>query len=190
MSNTVSYLMSMLKYMLLTFPVLFGGRLILGKRDKINWFREVSFWLFVTFLVGLASQTIIPDIAFDKGFYIADKGTGDINLVPFKGLNITYVEVFRFKYLDYFLINFVGNILIFIPIGFTMPLLWNTKATKVISIGFLISFYIEVCQLFLNRGTDVDDLILNTIGTIVGLIIYKLLNKNKYIHKFFNKFKR
>lgn len=188
MSNTVNYLISMLKYMLLTFPALFGGRLLLGKKEKINWYREIVFWLFVTFLVGLASQTIIPEIKFDKGFYINDTGTGNINLIPLKGLIITYVEVFHFNYLDYFLINFVGNIIIFIPVGFTLSLLWNLKAKKIILIGFLISLYIEICQLFLNRGTDVDDLILNTIGTIVGLVIYKLLNKNKYINKFFNKF--
>ena len=188
MSDTIRYLIKMLNYMLLTFPLLFGGRLLIGKRDNINWRRDVTFWLFITFLVGLASQTIVPEIAFDNGFYIADTGTGNINLIPLKGLIITYVEVFHFKYLDYFLINFVGNILIFMPIGFCLPLLWNVRAKKVIFMGFIISLYIEVTQLFLNRGTDVDDLILNTIGTILGLLIYRLLNIK--FKKTFDKFKR
>ena len=190
MSSTVLYLISMLKYMMLTFPALFLGRLLLGKVNGVNWLREIMFWLFITFLVGLASQTIVPEIGFDNGFYIVDTGTGNINLIPLKGLIITYVEIFHFRYIDYFLINFVGNILIFMPIGFCLPLLWDTKAKKVILIGFLISLYIEICQLFLNRGTDVDDLILNTIGTIFGLLLYKLLNKSKRINKFFNKFKK
>ncbi|MBO5450368.1 MAG: VanZ family protein [Lachnospiraceae bacterium] len=45
---------------------------------------------------------------------------------------------------------------------------------------------IETSQLFLNRQTDVDDLMLNTVGVILGLLLYKLLNrKNKYfIRKF------
>ena len=190
MTNTISYLFSMLKYMLLTFPALLGGRYLLGKREKINWYREIAFWLFITFLVGLASQTIIPEIGFNNGFYIVDSGTGNVNLIPFRGLIITYVEVFHFKYIDYFLINFVGNLLIFIPVGFTLTLLWNVKTKQVILIGFLISLYIEVSQLFLSRGTDIDDLILNTIGTIIGLIIYKLLNLNKHVNKFFNKFQK
>ncbi len=75
----------------------------------------------------------------------------------------------------------------FIPFGFIIPLLWNISNKKVIIIGFSISLFIEIMQLFLSRGTDIDDLILNTIGVLFGLIIFKLLN-NKY-YDFMNKFK-
>ena len=51
------------------------------------------------------------------------------------------------------------------------------KDKNIILIGFVISLFIEFCQLFISRGTDIDDLILNTLGTIVGLLIYKLLSK-------------
>lgn len=65
----------------------------------------------------------------------------------------------------------------FIPIGFFVALLWNLKDKNIILIGFVISLFIEFCQLLISRGTDIDDLILNTLGTIVGLLIYKLLSK-------------
>lgn len=65
----------------------------------------------------------------------------------------------------------------FMPFGFLIPLLWNVSDKKVIVIGFCSSLFIEFCQLFLARGTDVDDLILNTTGTILGLLLYKMLYK-------------
>ena len=65
----------------------------------------------------------------------------------------------------------------FMPFGFLIPLLWNVSNKKVIVIGFCSSLFIEFCQLFLTRGTDVDDLILNTIGTILGLLLYKMVYK-------------
>ena len=52
------------------------------------------------------------------------------------------------------------------------------KDKNVIFIGFLISLSIELTQLFLKRTTDIDDLILNTLGVIIGLLISKRI-KNK-----------
>ena len=75
------------------------------------------------------------------------------------------------------MINFLGNIIMFMPIGFCIPLLWNLSNKKIILIGFYISFSIEFCQLFLARGTDIDDLILNTLGTILGLLVFKGISK-------------
>ena len=73
----------------------------------------------------------------------------------------------------------------FIPIGLLVPIIWKLKDKTVILIGFLISLSIELSQLFLNRGTDIDDLIFNTFGTIIGLVIYKIISKKekKYVNK-------
>ena len=76
----------------------------------------------------------------------------------------------------------------FIPFGFIIPLLWNISNRRVIIIGFCISLFIEISQLFLSRGTDVDDLILNTLGVLFGLIIFKLLYRKYY--NYMNRFKR
>jgi len=67
----------------------------------------------------------------------------------------------------------------FIPIGFFLSLLWKLEDKKVVMIGFCSSLFIETSQLFLRRGTDVDDLILNTLGVYLGLVLYKLLKKIK-----------
>ena len=49
---------------------------------------------------------------------------------------------------------------------------------KVVMIGFFTSLSIEVTQLFGGRYTEIDDLIINTLGTLVGFIIYSYTTKN------------
>ncbi len=131
-------------------------------------------FIFFAFLVGLFSQALVSN------------GVNEINLIPLKIFYETYIEVFKNNNFAYFLISFLGNIIMFIPIGFFIPLLINISNKKVILIGFSISFLIEIIQLFLERGTDIDDLILNTFGVFIGLLIYKTLlkRKNKFILKF------
>ncbi len=75
--------------------------------------------------------------------------------------------------------NILGNILLFTPLGFFLPLLWNKfkKFSKVILAGVLVSLLIECSQLFLCRGTDIDDLILNTLGTMLGYLFFVIFRK-------------
>ena len=72
----------------------------------------------------------------------------------------------------------LANALIFVPIGFFTNLLWRRpRWWKGLAVGFCVSFTIEFLQLFVNRSTDVDDLILNTTGAFLGGLIALLLGK-------------
>jgi glycopeptide antibiotics resistance protein len=77
---------------------------------------------------------------------------------------------------DAFYINIVGNILLFIPVGLyaacllEKPSWW--KATLAVA---FFSAAIEMSQLLSFRVTDVDDVILNTLGGFLGYIIYLML---------------
>ncbi len=190
MNAIIRYLINMVPYMIITIPVYLIVRFIIlkTKKIKINWYHESALFIFALFISGLASQTIIPKIEFGMSgkIGIVKSGVHKTNLIPFKVLYETYYEVFINGYINYFLINFVGNITIFMPIGLFIPLLWNISNKKVILIGFLSSLFIELSQLFLIRGTDVDDLILNTLGTFLGLLVYRFLYKNfkDFITKF------
>lgn len=188
MTSILKYIINMFPYMLIAVPIVLCIRFfICSKRKlKINWYHEITLFIFSLFLVGLASQTIIPkfEIGMNGGLSISKNGMGEINLIPFKVLFDTYREVFENGYINYFIINFLGNIIIFIPLGFFIPLLWDITNKKVILIGFCSSLFIELCQLFLARGTDVDDLILNTLGVCVGLVLYRIL------YKWFGKMKK
>jgi len=189
MSLIIKYVLNMIPYMVISLPIYLVMRFIIFKikNQKINWYHEIGLLLFVLFIVGLASQTIIPKFEFGiNGFGMVKNGVHKTNLIPFKVLFETYTEVFVNDYLNYFLINFLGNIIMFMPIGFFLPLLWNLSNPKIIIIGFCSSLFIEICQLFLTRGTDIDDLILNTIGVGLGLLVYKILYKKlkKFIVRF------
>lgn len=181
MNVVIRYLLNMVPYMLIITPIYLIVRFIIlkTKNQKINWYHESALFIFVLFVAGLASQTIIPKFEFDMSgkLSIVKDGIHKTNLIPFRVLYETYIESFVNGYINYFIVNFIGNITIFMPIGFFIPLLWEISNRKVVLIGFCSSLFIEFCQLFLIRGTDVDDLILNTIGTIFGLLIYKLFNK-------------
>ena len=76
------------------------------------------------------------------------------------------------------LINFLGNLAIFIPIGLFPALLFNGVSWKRVAfIGLAMSCLIEVLQYFIMRNTAVDDIILNTAGTMCGYAIYLLIRK-------------
>lgn len=190
MSAIINYLINMLPYIIISAPIFVIVRFITYKKTKkLNWYREIAMLIFVMFLIGLGSQTIIPKLEFgiNGELSIVNFGIGGINLIPFKVILDTYREVFINGNINYFIINFLGNIIMFMPIGFLLSLLWKMKSQKIILTGFLISFFIEFCQLFIARETDIDDLMLNTFGTILGLIIYKILSKK--FDKLFTKFR-
>ena len=82
--------------------------------------------------------------------------------------------VFPFK------LNLIGNTAMFIPTGVILPIIYKKLNTfwKVIGVGALISLCIEIMQLpFFERTSDVDDLLLNTLGVAIGCLVYKLVLK-------------
>jgi len=183
MNKIIIYLFDMISYMLLIMPIylIIRGFYLKRKKQKINWYHEIGLLGFILFIFGLFSQTIILKVEYGiNGFRFITNGIHRTNLIPGRVFIEFYYKMNLKDYLNYFIINFLGNIILFIPIGFLLPLLWNLSNKKVIITGFLISFFIEFCQLFLPRWTDVDDLILNTFGSILGLLLYNFLSK-KYL---------
>lgn len=89
-----------------------------------------------------------------------------------------------------FLVNIVGNVIVFMPFGFFVPGLEKKKPTailhflKVTALGFLFSLSVETIQLISKVGCfDVDDLILNTIGVALGFICYCICHKFLQIYR-------
>ncbi len=193
MDVIIEYILNMTPFMLISLPIILLARALSIKVMRRNLletsvFHEVAVILFVVFLVGLASQTIIPKVEFgDTIRVIVGNGNGRINLIPFKVIGETYRAVFIAGYFNYFLINFLGNIVMFMPIGFFVPLLWNKMSfKKVVIIGLTASLFIEICQLPLARGTDIDDVWINTLGCILGYAVYLVLKKSAplFVRKF------
>lgn len=174
MRSIINYVLKMFPYMIGVIPVFIVIRVIfykMNKKDKVNLKRELLMLIFFMFIIGLYSQAITG------GFSI--KNIKKVNIIPFKIFIDTYKEVFINGNVNYFIISFLGNIGMFVLVGLLIPAIWEVKDKIVILIGFLISLSIEIGQLFLNRGTDIDDLLFNTLGTIIGLVIYKIISKGK-----------
>lgn len=77
---------------------------------------------------------------------------------------------------DIDIVTYLQNVLMFIPFGFLLSLLWpnSGKFNYILLYGLTFSFLIEISQYFSFRATDVDDLMMNTAGALLGHLIYKL----------------
>ncbi|MGU3442578.1 VanZ family protein [Bacillus cereus] len=75
--------------------------------------------------------------------------------------------------------TYLLNIVLFMPFGFLLPTIWPQfrKMKNTVCAGFLFSLAIELNQLLNNRITDIDDLFTNTLGAIVGYVLYTALFK-------------
>ena len=75
--------------------------------------------------------------------------------------------------------QYMLNILLFVPIGFLLPALWRPfqKWLFTFIAGFVFSLSIEISQLFGSRITDIDDVLMNTAGTIAGYILFLLIKR-------------
>ena len=120
----------------------------------------------------LLSQTIICEFYLDNGVHIK-KGIHNNNFIPFKIFYDSYISHIKYGNYTYFIISLLGNIVLFIPYGFLLPILYKVKGKYVVLLGLSLSLFIELFQLFLPRWTDIDDIILNTFGTFIGYLLYK-----------------
>ncbi|QIE35717.1 VanZ family protein [Bacillus tropicus] len=75
--------------------------------------------------------------------------------------------------------TYLLNIVLFMPFGFLLPTIWPQfrKMKNTVCAGFFFSLAIELNQLLNNRITDIDDLFTNTLGAVIGYLLYKALFK-------------
>ena len=94
-----------------------------------------------------------------------------INIIPFMGSVIVNGRVY--------ISEIINNIVVFIPVGIYVCMLKKDwPILKKISVGFFISLGIEVLQFVLSIGaTDITDLIGNTFGGMVGILVFYLFSK-------------
>ncbi|MBQ9024586.1 MAG: VanZ family protein [Bacilli bacterium] len=174
MKVIISYILNMMPYMLISIPIFMLVRYLIYKKTKIfNLKREILLLIFYLFLVGLFSQTIIPKYDSNNNIIVSKVR---LNLIPFKIIYDTIIELKKGN-IYYLIISLLGNIVMFIPIGFFIKLLYRYNDKKIVLIGFLISLSIEFIQIFTGRETDIDDLILNTLGVYIGVIFLKNIKK-------------
>ncbi len=96
-----------------------------------------------------------------------------ISLIPF---------YFLFDRYDGWLINIIGNIAMFIPVGIVWPICFQKldSIKKTVFSGMVFILFVELTQLLCpERHTDIDDLILNTSGVLIGACIIFAIRKHR-----------
>lgn len=99
-----------------------------------------------------------------------------INLIPFYSI-MEYISGSSANIKAFAFSNVVGNIVIFIPLGTYLSLFKNDKRviTNLLFI-FIVSLFVEIIQGLLGIGaSDIDDIILNCLGGLIGILGYKFL---------------
>ena len=127
----------------------------------------------VLFLIYLAGLCYFLFFAENYG-RISGQGNYRYNLVPFR--EIERFWNYRKELGIHSFFNLAGNILGFMPAGFFIPMLWEERKSVLftICVTFQMSLLVEVLQLLFRVGSfDVDDLILNTLGGMLGCLLLK-----------------
>lgn len=93
-------------------------------------------------------------------------GTG-VNLVPGEGIR----TALRNANSELGLVNLVGNVVMFVPVGLLLPLATRLRFGGTVAACAALSVLVECVQLTLGRSLDVDDVLLNTLGGVVGAVL-------------------
>lgn len=139
------------------------------KGERTSPAHESFFALLLVLVAGLLWLTVLPKILWIDGRVVfQEEGVGGINLKLFTIFWQSKILMSQ-GHDHYFLINFWGNIAMFLPIGLFPALLWRkVRWWQVTLVGACLSLSIELLQIPIHRGTDVDDLWLNTLGALLG----------------------
>ena len=129
----------------------------------------------MAYLVVLIRIVLFKQVALYNLFAAIGSMERTISIIPFKSLldminkNISVTRILE---------NILGNIAIFIPFGLLLPIVQKDKSKKIILYGLITSALIEIIQyVFALGSSDIDDLTLNTLGTIIGYLLYKIIHK-------------
>ncbi|MCH3963321.1 MAG: VanZ family protein [Clostridium sp.] len=161
-----------------TLPFLIPYHILLTSQSKKTG-RKLSIehiiivYIFVYYLTGVLSFTGIASIG--------DIVRNSFGIITPKGLNISPDEInlIPFRWIAENARPYMENILLFIPLGFMLPCIWKKYEVlwKTALSGVTFSFIIELSQLFNRRITDIDDLLMNTLGALIGWVTFRLLKK-------------
>lgn len=145
------------------------------RQGRIRWKRELQLILVYICIAVVTRFTFFPFSRVDGQvqpllFDTAKIFPPRINLLP-------VVYLFDYPVFREALINLIGNTAMFVPLGIVWPSVFRQLDThgKVIAAGAGYSLLIELMQLpFFDRVTDIDDLLLNTLGFLMGYGIHLL----------------
>lgn len=138
---------------------------------KKNRHRKHGFVLLILYLVLLTYYLFFAEA---MGRTPGSREEYSYNLILFKEIRrfIMHRDILGYKAV---ILNIVGNVVAFMPFGFILPEVWDqlNKWYTITLLGFLFSLSVETAQLLSRVGSfDVDDLLLNTVGALIGYFAF------------------
>jgi glycopeptide antibiotics resistance protein len=142
-------------------------------RKKLGLVKILFIWIFYTYIIGALSVTVFP-IYFVESMrvVIGQNVWSHFNLIPLVFIGGQDIKATLL------------NILLFMPFGFFLPFIKNIGSRKTILRAVLFSIFIEAMQFalafvsgFTLRYIDINDVIFNTLGGIIGYILFVLFVK-------------
>lgn len=146
---------------------------IKNHNEKLVFYKEFTNLLFIIYILLLYELLTRAELNTVRGY----------NLVPFS-------EMFRYEIgSTSFYLNVVGNIVIFIPFGYLISTYIKPKRIlSILIVSVISSATVEFVQLCIGRSFDVDDIILNVVGGLIGFLLYIGLSAIKsHLPKIFQK---
>ena len=154
----------------------------------------IAVLLRVTYLLSERKKIVLHDELFKLSFMIyilclfyvvtfQDVSWSSHNFIPFK-------DILRYDFgTSLFYKNIFGNMLLFLPYGiFIAKYVKTDKLFVVFLLAFITSLSIEVVQFLIGRVFDIDDIILNIVGCLIGFILYRWFKKiSNKLPEFFRK---
>ena len=150
---------------------------------------------FLIYTVTIFTLTLFDEIFGRQGFVFVNWNKDllksymslSFNIVPFKTIKL-FTMGYKYGLVSFnaYFTNVFGNILVFMPYGFFIPMLFKKINTyiKFIIFIFLIVLLIEISQFFTMSGSfDIDDMILNLLGASIAYGIYRIPPVKKIFHK-------
>ena len=131
-------------------------------KEKVNIGNDMMMLTFIVYILCLFQIVTSQDVS----------GVHGVNLTLFK-------EFTRYQFGSrLFIRNILGNILMFVPFGFfTSYYLKLDKKRIIFYLTLIVSVVIEFIQLKIGRAFDVDDIILNMVGGMLGYYLYRLMDR-------------
>lgn len=118
-----------------------------------SWKRTIIYMVFGFYFTAVLALVGFPNIASLKIDFA-------VNVIPFLDMVSDFI-------------NACLNILLFVPFGFFLPILWDKfrNIKNIALMGFIVTSLIEILQIFTFRTSDINDIITNTVGTIIRYFI-------------------
>lgn len=136
--------------------------------------------IFLIYIILLLRITLFKQVSLYNLSSAIGTSEKTISIIPFQSvIDMIQNNVSLSRILE----NILGNIIIFVPFGLILPAIRNKPIKNIIYLAIFFSAAIEISQFIFGMGsTDIDDLIFNVLGAVIGCFLYTIIKKITKTH--------